>query len=56
MSFVLTGVMIVYLHRENQRRDRWAVENHMTPDMYTAGKKYEERDKGDNATFYRYTL
>jgi hypothetical protein len=47
---------MVCLHRENKRRDRWAVENQMAPDMYTAEQKYEERERGDYATFYRYTL
>jgi hypothetical protein len=56
MSAVLTIFMSLYLRRENARRDAWAVENNMLPENYTEEQKKEEREKGDYATFYRYTV
>jgi len=45
-----------YLRRENARREQWAIDNNLQPEDYTDAQKYEERQKGDNATFYRYTV
>jgi len=56
MSFVLTCIMSWYLRRENARREQWAIDNNLQPEDYTDAQKYEERQKGDNATFYRYTV
>jgi sugar phosphate permease len=56
MSAILTLIMSFYLRRENARRDAWAVENNMLPENYTEDQKFAEREKGDNATFYRYTV
>lgn len=56
MSFILTIFMTWYLRKENARRDAWAVENNMLPEDYTEAQRTEEREKGDNATFYRYTV
>ncbi|EKD13341.1 uncharacterized protein L3040_002798 [Drepanopeziza brunnea f. sp. 'multigermtubi'] len=56
MSFVLTLFMTTYLRRENQRRDQWAIENNRLPENYTEQEKDAERERGDNATFYRYTV
>jgi sugar phosphate permease len=56
MSFCLTIFMTVYLRRENARRERWAVENNKALDNYTEEDKEAERERGDNATFYRYTV
>lgn len=56
MSATLTGFMSIYLRRENARRDAWAVQNNMIPENYTEEQKFAEREKGDNATFYRYTV
>lgn len=56
MSAVLTCLMSIYLRKENAKRDRWAVENEMLPERYTEDQKLAEREKGDNATFYRYTV
>jgi hypothetical protein len=53
MSFLLTTFMTIYLRRENARRDR---ENPTHPSDYTEEMKFAEREKGDNATFYRYTI
>ena len=45
-----------YLRRENARRDKWAIENNKLPENYSEEQKNAEREKGDNATFYRYTV
>ncbi|CEI62484.1 unnamed protein product [Fusarium venenatum] len=52
MSLILSIWMTVNLRRENARRD--AV--HKDPSLYTEAEKYAEREKGDNATFFRYTI
>lgn len=52
MSLVLSVIMTLYLRRENARRDR----EYKHPDEYTAEEKWTEREKGDNATFFRYTV
>jgi hypothetical protein len=54
MSFLLSAFMTVYLRAENRRRDRRAEETHING--YTAEQKYEERERGDYASFFRYTL
>lgn len=56
MSVILTIGMSLYLRRENARRDAWAVENNSLPENYTETEKESERTKGDNATFFRYTV
>jgi len=56
MSFSLSLFMTVYLRRENHRRDQWAIENNMDPDSYTDEQDSMERQKGDNASFFRYTV
>lgn len=55
MSFVLSLIMTIYLRIENQRRDKWARDNRMFPDEYTEEQTRQESEKGDYATFYRYT-
>ncbi|RVX69314.1 hypothetical protein B0A52_06908 [Exophiala mesophila] len=52
MSTVLQIIMTVWLRRENARRDR----EYKPPSQYTAEERYAEREKGDNATFFRYTV
>ncbi|RYO93285.1 hypothetical protein DL766_001405 [Monosporascus sp. MC13-8B] len=52
MSLVLCTIMTVYLRRENARRDSL----YKAPSEYTAQEKWEEREKGDYATFFRYTV
>lgn len=44
--------MTVYLRQENARRDR----DYKAPDDYTEVEKQLEREKGDSATFFRYTV
>jgi len=56
MSLCLTIFMSIYLRRENARREAWARENNMLPENYTEEQKHSEREKGDNATFFRYTV
>ena len=48
--------MTFYLRKENRRREQWAIDNNMQPENYTEAQKEAERQKGDNATFYRYTV
>ncbi|KAG7124781.1 putative transporter like protein [Verticillium longisporum] len=52
MSLVLSIFMHIYLRRENARRDR----EYKKPEEYTAAERALEREKGDNATFFRYTI
>jgi hypothetical protein len=52
MSLVLQIFMTVYLRRENARRDA----TYKRPEEYTAAEKELERERGDNATFFRYTV
>ncbi len=51
MSFVLTSFMTLYYRRENARRDVVLAES-----GYTDEQRFEEREKGDNAMFFRYTV
>lgn len=44
--------MTTYLRRENARRD--AV--HKTPEQYGFAEKEAEKDRGDNASLFRYTV
>jgi hypothetical protein len=53
MSTVLCIIMTIYLRRENARRDQV---NPKKPSEYTAEEKYAERQLGDNASFFRYTV
>jgi len=52
MACVLSILMTIYLRRENARRDR----EYKPPSEYTEEEKAAEREKGDNATFFRYTV
>lgn len=52
MACSLTIFMTLYLRRENARRDR----EYKPPSEYTEAERYAEREKGDNATFFRYTV
>ncbi|KAJ3506752.1 hypothetical protein NLJ89_g6693 [Agrocybe chaxingu] len=56
MSLVLSFVMHVYLKRENVRREEAMKALGLTLDTYTEEMKHAEREKGDNATFFRYTV
>lgn len=52
MSSLLCTFMTIYLRRENARRDA----QYKRPDEYTDAEKTLEREKGDNASFFRYTV
>jgi len=52
MSTALSIFMTLYLRRENARRDR----EYKKPEEYTTEEKLLEREKGDNASFFRYTV
>lgn len=52
MSTTLSIFMTLYLRRENRRRDA----EHKDPKTYTEDEKLAEREKGDNATFFRFTV
>ncbi|KAF5611937.1 high-affinity nicotinic acid transporter [Fusarium subglutinans] len=49
MALILSIWMAIYLRRENARRDG----THKDPSLYTEDEKQAEREKGDNATFFR---
>jgi sugar phosphate permease len=51
MALVLSVFMHIYLRRENARRDR----EYKPPSEYTEEERVAEREKGDLATFFRYT-
>ncbi|POS76718.1 high-affinity nicotinic acid transporter [Diaporthe helianthi] len=52
MATCLSIFMTIYLRRENARRDRV----HKPLSEYTEAEKHAERELGDNATFFRYTV
>jgi hypothetical protein len=52
MSTILCIFMTLYLRWENARRDR----EYKPPSEYTEEEKLQEREKGDDATFFRYTV
>ncbi|KAK4463047.1 putative high-affinity nicotinic acid transporter [Cladorrhinum samala] len=52
MALILSLWMTIYLRRENARRDR----EYKAPSEYTEEEKHAEREKGDYATFFRYTI
>ncbi|KFH41752.1 putative transporter -like protein [Hapsidospora chrysogenum ATCC 11550] len=52
MSFCLCGFMTWYLRRENARRDR----EYKAPDEFTRDEKLLDKDMGDYAKFFRYTI
>jgi hypothetical protein len=56
MSLCLTAFMTMYLRRENARRDALASQRNISLENYSEEMKCEEREKGDDATFYRYTV
>lgn len=56
MSLLLTVFMTIYLRNENARRDTLLEEQCVSLDEYTMAMKQEQREKGDDAVFYRYTV
>ncbi|KAH6909283.1 high-affinity nicotinic acid transporter [Coprinopsis sp. MPI-PUGE-AT-0042] len=55
MSTILCFFMHFYLVRENARRDRLMESKGLTLETYTEDQRVAEREKGDNATFFRFT-
>jgi hypothetical protein len=56
MSFILTTFMTYYYRRENHRRDALMRNKNMTIGDYSSDMKWEERERGDDASFFRYTV
>jgi hypothetical protein len=56
MSLSLTTLMTCYYRRENARRDAVLRGRNMTIGDYSNEMKYEEREMGDDAGFFRYTV
>lgn len=52
MSTALSIFMTLYLRRENRRRDA----EYKSPASFTEEEQLAQREKGDNATFFRYTV
>lgn len=52
MSACICTFMTIYYRRENARRDA----KYGPPEEYTAAQKAEEREKGDAASFFRFTV
>jgi len=48
--------MTIYLRRENARRDKLLAEQGRTLADYTDAEKEAERENGDYASFFRYTV
>jgi len=56
MSLLLSICMMWYLRRENARRDAALAALGLTLADYTKEMMEEEREKGDNTLYYRYTI
>lgn len=56
MSMCLCIFMTLYLRRENARRDKLLAEQGRTLADITDAEKDAERERGDSATFFRYTV
>ncbi|KAL7267001.1 hypothetical protein RUND412_010427 [Rhizina undulata] len=56
MSCILSAFMTIYLRRENERRDRLMAEKGLTLEGCSEDMKSAEREAGDNASFFRYTI
>jgi len=52
MSFTLQACMTLYYRRENARRNK----EYKQPEQYTTAEKTLERERGDYASFFRYTV
>ena len=51
LAAIVSATMTTYYRRENARRDA----AHKSVEHYTLEQKAEEREKGDHATFFRFT-
>lgn len=48
--------MTVYYRRENARRGALFASRNLSIEDYSNEMKWEEREKGDDATFFRYIV
>lgn len=53
MSLVLSVFMTFWLRKENKRRE---IASGKLPEQYTETEKLAERERGDYASFFRYTV
>lgn len=56
LGFILTVAMTLFLRRENSRRDLLLSEQNLTLESITDEIKLSQRERGDDATFFRYTV
>lgn len=56
ISFALTTFMTLYFRRENIHRDGLCTDIGFSLEDYSEGLRSDEREKGDNAIFYRYIV
>lgn len=56
MSMVLTAFMTFYFRHENARRDKLLLQMGVNLDDYREQMKIVDREKGDDAIFFRYTV
>ena len=56
MSFLLSICMMLYLRHENSVRDTKLADLGLSLVDYTKEMMEEEREKGDDTLFYRYTV
>lgn len=56
MSAFLTAFMTLYFRRENARRDQVLTDMGVSLSNYSEDLRSEERERGDDAIFYRYTV
>lgn len=52
MSTLISAFMTLYYRRENARRDRV----YKRPEEYSEEERVAEREKGDGASYFRYTV
>ncbi|EDR02787.1 uncharacterized protein LACBIDRAFT_239030 [Laccaria bicolor S238N-H82] len=56
LSFFLCLFMHRYLLRENSRRDAEMMAQGLTLESYSEEQKFQEHEKGDDASFFRYSV
>jgi hypothetical protein len=52
MAAILSLILTVRYRKENARRDA----TYRDPSVYTDGERHRERQFGDDASFFRYTI
>lgn len=56
MSLVLSVFMTIYLGHENSRRDAVLLQQNQSLENISHDEKLAQREKGDDASFFRYTV